>query len=939
MGQFRLKKSVIAVSMALAAAPLAYAQQQDSGKQGDSNKDSGVQRVVVTGSNIKRVDTETSSPVQLVTREEIERSGASTVKDVLDNLASNDGNAISDLGGANSWASGASGVSLRNMGTSATLVLVNGRRVSSYGFADGLQSNFVNIDAIPANIIERIEILKDGASAVYGSEAIAGVVNIITRRDFKGGRVYASAQQSTKHSFLAKNQLASVTGGIGDMDSDGYNAYAHLELFHRGSYKDSDVRPLLPDWYVQVNPTRGTQSTGSFPGNYVGRYPDDYHDADLAGQSIFQAAPGCAPENLRNNICYYDYWKDSDAMPPADRITFLSAGRKKLNDDLTIFGEVQYANTKSTYHTAVRRSSVTGTPLTWYDSRTGQMQSFVDPQLPVGHAANPFDIPIGLNYRFTDNPDMFKNVATASQYRAMVGMEGHAFGWDFDTAIGTMGAHAQQRQQGAMDRYGYYDAIVNGEYKFGQKNPQALLDKMFPEYGSHGTYRQSFFDLKGSRALMDLGGGPLQLATGVELRHESFEHSSSDNVLDARIVQFSGVSIQGSRKTVAAFAELSAPFTKELEVNFALRGDKAINGFGAVVPKLGVAYKPTSVLMLRGTVAEGFRAPSLPETGNGGASWFNNYQLDPKRCDIATQMSDILAKGSASDQAYKDTAYALGCSVSFPSAVTPNPGLKPERSNSLTLGLVLQATDNINLTVDYYNIRRNNEIAVRGIDEILGQEDAVPGLVQRGSLTPLDLEIARRVKAISGQDIGFTVGPIASIAAQYQNISRTRVSGIDLDVKGKWKLGDWGKLDANIEGVYQIDVKGWDAAEQKYSENYVGRRGVPRVRAVGKLGWERDNWAVGTRVNYTAGTTLAWGDLDSANTIEGCAKRKITETQCHIDSDTTVDVWLKYSPFKNTTLGMNVFNVFDRGPVVVMVPDRPVPTRGRVAKVWAEYTF
>ncbi len=139
-----MKKSALAISLALMGLQSSYAQDA-----------APVQKVVVTGSNIKRLDSETASPVQILTRQEITDSGANTVKDILDNLSNNDRSAISDLGGANSWASGASGVSLRNLGLSATLTLLNGRRLPSYGFADGLQATFVNIDAIPANAIER----------------------------------------------------------------------------------------------------------------------------------------------------------------------------------------------------------------------------------------------------------------------------------------------------------------------------------------------------------------------------------------------------------------------------------------------------------------------------------------------------------------------------------------------------------------------------------------------------------------------------------------------------------------------------------------------------------------------------------------------------------------------------------------------------------------
>jgi len=195
-----LKQSVIAISMALVSM---------SAMAADDTTEP--QKVTVTGSNIKRVDTETASPVQVVGHKEIMESGAITVKDILDNLTSNDHSAISDLGGANSWASGASGVSLRNLGLTATLTLLNGRRLSSYGFADGLQANFVNIDSIPANIIDRVEILKDGASAIYGSDAIAGVINIITRKEFQGVALSGSAQQSLKNSKLAKEEVASIT--------------------------------------------------------------------------------------------------------------------------------------------------------------------------------------------------------------------------------------------------------------------------------------------------------------------------------------------------------------------------------------------------------------------------------------------------------------------------------------------------------------------------------------------------------------------------------------------------------------------------------------------------------------------------------------------------------------------------------------------------------
>lgn len=909
---------------------------RDSGKSPEAQA-ARLEEVVVTGSNIKRTDTETASPVQIITHAEIERMGANTVQEILANLTSNSNDAISDLGGANSWASGATGVSLRNLGVNATLVLLNDRRVSAYGFADGLQSNFVNVDSIPSEIIERVEVLKDGASAVYGSDAIAGVINIITRREFKGVSVKGVMQQSLRASFLDAERKASITAGFGSLADDGYNVYANLEVFRRGGYTDRETRPYLPDWYIQMNPDRDSLSTGSVPGNYVGYYPKDYKDPALAGKRISQAAPGCAPQNLSGGLCWFDYWANSDARPPADRATFFGSARYKLSDDHQVYAEAQFAKLQDDYHTAIPRSNVNGVPTTWYTWGKG-LQSFTDPELPVGHPNNPFDFPIGLNYRFADYPDMFKNVGASKQYRALVGIQGNDFGWDWDGAVGIMGSHATQKQHLYRDRYAYYDAIVSGEYKFGQQNPRELLERMFPEMGSHGTYRQTFFDIKGSREIGQLAGGPLQIATGAELRHESFDQASSDNIQQGRIVGFSAVSISGSRNLGAAYVEIDAPFTEKFEANAALRGDRAFGQAGAIVPKIGLKYKLTSNFMLRGTAAQGFRAPSLPETGNGGASWFNNGYADPKRCATAIRMRDILATGNVEDKFDAVQAYSSGCAVSFPSAVTPNPNLKPERSNSFTLGFVLQPISQIAITLDYYNIKRRDEISTLDVTQVLENEDSAK-LVERDPVTAEDDRLARRVKELSGQDIRFAAGPIRTIALQYQNLARTRVSGLDLGINTKWDLDDWGKLNIGLDLSYQIDYRSWDTFKNAYTENWIGRMGRPRTRAILHPSWDRDGWGAGARVNYTSGTTLAWGNDDTIGSLQGCADRGVDPARCHIASDTTIDLWGQYKGWENATLQANLFNAFDRRNPEVLVPSQGLPLRGRTLMLSAEYKF
>jgi iron complex outermembrane recepter protein len=192
-----------------------------------------VEKIEVTGSNIKRVDSETSAPIQVITRAEIERSGKQSVTELLRSLPSNAGGGLNDITGANSFSSGASSVSLRGLGSSATLVLLNGRRIAPFGPADPNfgQSGVVNLDALPLDVVDRIEIVKDGASAIYGSEAVAGVVNIILRKDFTGALVSGSFSINRDSEY--KISRASTTLGFGDLARDRYNVFINYERYQR----------------------------------------------------------------------------------------------------------------------------------------------------------------------------------------------------------------------------------------------------------------------------------------------------------------------------------------------------------------------------------------------------------------------------------------------------------------------------------------------------------------------------------------------------------------------------------------------------------------------------------------------------------------------------------------------------------------------------------
>ncbi|MTW13498.1 TonB-dependent receptor [Pseudoduganella eburnea] len=930
--QFVLKRSVIAVALALTAPSVVFAQTDAAPQQ-------VVQKVLVTGSNIKRgIDEQTASPVQVLGRDEIKAIGASTVKDVVDTLTSNTG-ALTDLGSGNSFASGATGLALRNLGKNSTLVLLNFRRVSNFGTADGGQETFVNIDSIPADVIDHVEILLDGASAIYGSDAVAGVVNIITKKEFNGVTLRAGARQSLAKHQLNRDQTASITGGVGDFNADGWNAFAHLELYHRNPYDDRSIVPQVPEWYTTyVSPTFGVRSTYSTPGNYFGRYPKNYADPTLAGKSFSTPAPGCAPENLEGGLCRFDQWARVGIHAAADRANFMTSGRLKINNDTTAFAEVTLSDTKTTFYNAPAIMQYTGTPITWYNAGAQRQESFTEPMLPVGHPYNPYSFPVQLRYRYADDMEMYKSKAHARQYRVMAGLEGNSMGWDWNTAIGTMASRSDTNQRGSKSAAGYLDAVLSGDYKFGQKNDPALLLKMFPYFGFLGESKQSFVDFRASHELMQLPGGAMSLAVGGEYRRDSFESWVTDNIAKAEIVGYGSINVTGSRNIYAAYAELAAPVIKDLELSGAVRFDKVGKTDANFVPKFSILYKVHPTLMVRATASEGFRAPNNAETGNVQLSAFQNGIQDPKRCAIATQLYNELKKGNAVDVADATRARDAGCSESAAVNITGNPDLKPEKSRTFNAGIVWQPTQDLSMSLDYYHIVRRDEIGNLPVDQILALEDKNPGSVGRLPVTQDDLNMSQRVFELSGKNIVQTTGPISSIAQSYMNLNRTKVAGLDFELNNRINLGSYGKISNTLRANYQLDYRGWDTVEDTYSENLAGNYANYRYNVRASTQWTQGPWHAGATVTYLPGTKLITNKYDDNNSPEGCEAREIPADYCRLKRDVLVNVNGSYTLWTNTTFYANVDNLFNRQPVVDMRAGNP-PLRGRTLRVSLEHKF
>lgn len=944
-----IKKSVAAVALTLASSCVVHAQ--------EASANGPVQKVIVTGSNIARIDVETATPVQIMRRDEIVRTGANSVQELLNTLTSSTGS-LSDIGGSNSFAGGASSASLRNLGKQSTLILLNSRRVAPYALAD-YNEVFTNLDSLPLDAIDRIEVLRNGGSAVYGSDAVAGVINIITRSDFKGVQVKASEDQSLLNKQF-RSRTASLTGGIGDLAADRYNVLANVELFKRDSvvWRDviDDINPIYGNKFSTVKDksglmfgNRGAPSTFSYPGNLIGVGP----------------VPGCSTVNAAG-LCVYDRFQRFEVQPKADRVNVLVSGKFKLGDSMEAFSEILYSRTKTEYLNAFGTYGSTSADATWGDPRNGSARTFTYRYLPATHPLNPTGDEVELRYRFADSGGYRRS--DSAQYRVLTGLKGDWAQYQWESAIGVMGSKTTDRSRGAISDSGFKSVVgnydpaqtdplfFNRDYKIGQTNSPAVLNTLFPENGYDGKITQYFWDGKVAGDVTTFNGRPVGVAVGADLRHEKYLIMPTANLLAGDIVSNGAATADAQRSTGSMFAEVNLPVTSQLEVQAAGRVDK-FPGFNAhVSPKLAMRFEVSKKLMLRGTLESGFRAPNLTESAQSSKFAFDNGITDPKRCSQALALaSDLRAQSDAlpaSDpnkgllSARADIVEGAECATGVASNVRNNPNLKPETSRSGTIGFVVEPVKGLNLSLDYWNIERRNEIGTRSTDELLAAEDTLaPGTVTRQSLAQdKTFSAAERAK------YGVTVGALSGTTGMFENVSKTKTSGFDLGAAARYTT-PVGKLDLSSNATYLTELRIFSSTLNggSYGDNLAGRYDAPKLVANAAATLETGAFSNGLRFTYNSATKLQGDYYDDGYTLDGCASRGWSASECRVDAFARWDYAFSYKGIKNLTLSVFVRNVLDQRPPVDLkafnrdgggvIPQSRADVQGRSLRLTAEYKF
>ena len=760
-------------------------------------------KVEIVGSHLKRVEQEGPTPISIYRRDEIEASGAMRLSDFLLALPIASAGSFDDRATGFGFHTGAAALSLRGLGPGATLVLLNGRRIAAYGLALDNDDTFVDLNSLPLAAVDRVEVLRDGASAIYGADAIGGVVNIVLRRDFAGAETTLRAGQSSRGD--ARRKYASATVGAGDLAKDGYNAFVTIDglrqdatLFAAREFsRSADQRPRGgSDW----------RSARSFPPTV--RLPD----ADP------MAGPGCPPERVatspfvRGSFCLFDPNSYVYLLPQVERSGALAVGSLAPAPALRLYGELAINRTRT-------------------DSQTAP--SPVQTVVPAAAPTNPFGQDATVFWRPVDAGPRRAEVVIEFE-RAVAGAQGAWREWDWDVGGGTNRIRTEYALVNQLRSSAVLAALDAGTLNpFISTNDPTVLASVKTDALDRYEGRSSFVQAKASSELVQLSEGPLALAVGIESRRESFSTQLDPLTLAGDIAGTPGAGTAdaaASRNVGAAFVEFNWPAAKGLEIQLAARYDRYSDFGSNTSPKVALRWQPAKAVLLRASVGRGFLPPSLQQLNKPRTDEFG--VVDPVRCPVTMSIDDCGDGGLHSRQG--------------------NPELKAEHSRQHNLGIVLEPVTGWTASVDVWRVAHLDKIAFGG-DTILANESAFPGRVVRAPPTAEDLALG-------------LPGAIVEFRDTYINVASRDVRGADLELKGRLPAQPWGMVTLNAFVSY-LERFVEHVTPQDPANNKAGFDALPRLRAQLGMSWQRAQWQLDINSRFIASYRYISSADDSERTV------------------------------------------------------------------------
>lgn len=824
-----------------------------------------IQAFEVTGSRIKRVDTEGPLPIVQISRGDFDGTGYVNAADFLRDLPLNSGGNI-DPQRTSTFATGATTANLRGLGSRNTLVLINGRRIAGYGLPGGNGfSTVFDLSAIPTAAIESIELLKDGASAIYGSDAVAGVINVKTRRNYSGLNTELMFGNTTDtDSFFQRFSMV-----FGSM-SEKTEMIAVADWSQRNALKQRDRRVSATS-DARSYGGRDNRSSAGFPGRANGG----------AGFRTF-AMPDGTP-TLAESVAFsgfahnYNFNEVVDLVPAREAFGGYVWAKHQATEKLYLFTELMTRTNRT-------KIEVAPTPIFGQNERgaapNGQL---------LFPATNPFNIfgtnVIGANlaFRLTELGSRTTELQSdATRYLAGVGGTLPA-DWTWEASImSSENKTAQANTNQSFDRLvqNALNGIVGPQTgrtlylnPFGPNDPE-LLRYLNSNFNRISTFKTRIADAGVSGRLFELPAGAVDLAAGVEGRTEKLESYRSLDEQQGQVIGGSeGFNTFGDRRVSSAYAELRVPLFTGAELQAAGRFEDYSDFGETTKPKLALSYKPTSWLLVRGSFSQSFKAPDLAQLYNGGTVAFSAGNIpDPRRpADPARQLKIV----------------TIG-----------NPALMPEETDTYFVGVVFEpgkrllggALDGLSFNLDYFKFDGVNVIANFGGNVILQNELASPvfgSRVVRGVPTPAE--------AAAGLP-----GPLLHVNDSFQNVATQAYEGYDFGIRYEWRTASWGRFAATADVTYTHSI---NFAGVEFIDSYT----FPRWRGNARLIWARGDWSASLFATHTTSYD------DAAVATAGLGGNGLLN---RIADYTTYNAQVSYRGWKGYTIALGTNNVLDTSPPV-----------------------
>ncbi|HEV2441887.1 MAG TPA: TonB-dependent receptor [Steroidobacteraceae bacterium] len=854
-----------------------------------------LQEVVVTGTSIRGGNAQAGLPVQILSTADIARTGATSTTELMQHISS-----VSSVGatvpaqGTGFVTGGISTVSLHGLRDDRTLVLINGLRSTLYGGSNG--DDAVDIGAIPIAAIENVQVLKDGASAVYGSDAIAGVVNFILKSNFQGLDASATVGAPTQAGG-GTQETASLYGGMGSLDTDRYNIGIGLAFNH-----SSPIQGSSRSYATRYSPGYGNDVTSSFA------FPANV--AIPAGNSVYPKgstrnpmAGDCGPHSLNDQNypaqCRFDNSSSDSLEPLQKRGSIYINGAFKLSDSSQLYANALFSQNRTTQWEqpvplSYSNPMVAGDPYIAYLAnllatqypgykavKAGQGAFLLppgSPYYPTAWAAQNglAGQPLNLIYR-SFATGLRQTEDTSDTTRVVGGIKGDVAGWNYDTSLLFSGVAVYDNLQNGWAQYSKIMPLLDS----GVINPfgpttdaSALAAASATDYDQEDySTRTSLtaLDSSASRKIADLPGGALRMAVGGELRRETYIFSPSPALLSGDIAGLAGNELpeSASRSAEAAYIEFSGNI-HSFGADLAARWDHYQAVGSTVNPQLTLHWQPLRWLLVRGAAGTAFRAPSLTDLyAPQVPSVTSNGTRDPIQCATFNPNNPA-------------------CSFQFQTLTGGNPNLRPEKSRSYMLGTVLKPMPNLTLDVDSYWIFLRDAITPGGLPYNVI-------LANAANATEFASYITRDAN-----------GNIVFISQTNANLFKTYVSGLDVDLEYDIPVGPgYFLVRGNGSYYYKYDAQQFNGtwiSQINQGDSQVAEAGgvIVRWRHSLTLGYNEPSWQVSVTQNYQEPY------LDQPSTI--------TQVSRHVSAYDTFDVQGSYTGLNHFDFTLGVKNVFNQNP-------------------------